>query len=316
MGFLTTFETVIILLAMAIPGFIIAKTKMINADKGIKVLSIMLLYVCQPFITINAFLNTEFNKDILINLVLMIVITAFLMTVLLLIGYAMFFKDKGSPKRDVFAFAGSLSNAGYMAIPLLQMLTNNNSEIILYATASLVGFNLVGWTLGTYILSNDKKFISIKNVFLNLPTLSFFIVLPFFILNLNFARFPQLDSVANAIGLFANMMAPISMMIIGMQFSKMKFRELFSDYRVYVTSFFKLLFSPALAFGIMYLLGLFLDVSAIQLNIITMAAMPSATLVMMFSAIHNSDTKSAAKIVLLSTIFSIGTIPLTLYLFV
>lgn len=316
MGFLVTLETVVILLAMAIPGFIITKLKMIEADKAIKVLSVVLLYVCQPFITVNAFLNTQFDKSILLNLVFMIVITAALMTMLIFIGYAVFFKDKGNKKRDVFAFASSLSNAGYMAIPLLQMLTNNNSEIILYATASLVGFNLVGWTIGTYILSKNKKFISIKNAFFNLPTISFLVVLPFFIFNLNFIRFPQLDSVAKAVALFANMMAPVSMMIIGMQFSKMKFTELFNDYRVYITCFIKLLFSPLLAFGIWHLANVFIDLSAIKLNIIVMAAMPSATLVMMFSALYDSDTRSAAKIVLLSTLLSIATIPLTLYLFV
>lgn len=315
MGFFITLQTVAILLAMAIPGFIITKLKMIDADKGIKVLSVVLLYVCQPFITVNAFLNTSFDKTILINLVFMVVITAITMTALVFIAYAIFFKDKDSQKRDVFSFASSFSNAGYMAIPLLQILTNNNSQIILYATASLVGFNLVGWTLGIFLLSKEKKYITVKNVFLNLPTLSFIIVLPLFLLNLNFLRFPSLSPVANAVNLFANMMAPVSMMIMGMQFSRIKLKELFSDYRVYVTSVIKLILSPILAFGLFHLFNLFIDISAIKLNVITMAAMPAATLVMMFSAIYNSDTKSSAKAVLITTIFSIITIPLSIFLF-
>ncbi len=315
MDFLTTLETVVILLAMAIPGFIITKSKMVEADKAIKVLSVILLYICQPFITINAFLNTPFNKDILINLVLMIVLTAIIMGVLLLLAFALFFRDKNSPKRDVFSFASALGNAGYMAIPMLQIMTNS-SQIILYATASLVGFNLISWTLGTYILSKEKRFISLKNILFNLPTLTFLITLPFFILNLNFVRFPQLHSLANGVSLFANMMAPVSMLIIGMQFSKIKFTEIFTDYRVYIASAFKLIFSPIFAWGILLLMGIFIDISAIKLNIIVMAAVPSATLVTMFSSLHNSDTNSAAKIVLVSTLLSILTIPLCLYLFV
>lgn len=312
MDFLVTLQTVAILLSMAIPGFIITKTKLVDADKAINVLSIVLLYVCQPFITVNAFLNTEFHKSIVLDLFLMIFLTGLIMALLLLIAYALFYRDKGTAKRDVFSFASALGNTGYMAIPMLQIMTNS-SQIILYATASLVGFNLVSWTLGTYILSGQKKFISIKNIIFNLPTFTFLIILPLFVLNLNFIRFPQLSLLANAVNLFSNMMAPVSMLIIGMQFSKIKFVDIFNDYRLYIASAFKLIFSPLFAAGILLLTGLIIDVSAIKLNIIVMAAVPSATLVMMFSALYKSDTESAAKIVLISTLLSIITMPLCLY---
>lgn len=316
MNFLLTFETVGVLLAMSIPGFIIIKLKLISAENGIKVLSVFLLYICQPFITVNAFLNTEFHSAILLNIIFVIIITALLMVILLYIGKAAFFKDKLSQKRDVYSFASSLGNVGYIAIPFLQVLTHNNSEIILYATSSLVGFNFIGWTLGCYFISRDKKHISLKNAVLNLPTLSFLIVLPFFIFNLNFIRFPHLASLANASNLFANMMAPVAMTILGMQFAKMKFKELINDYRAYIACFIKLLLSPVIAVGLFYFFNLFVDLSAIKLNIVVLAAMPTATLVMMFSAIYDSDTKSAARVLLLSTLFSVITLPLVLMVFI
>ena len=50
---------------MAIPGFIIAKAKLIkNTDNVINFLSIMLLYVCQPFVTFNAFFTTDFDLNV------------------------------------------------------------------------------------------------------------------------------------------------------------------------------------------------------------------------------------------------------------
>ena len=55
MNFLIALQTVAVLLAMAIPGFIVSKLKLLDVDKGIKTLSVILLYVCQPFITANAF---------------------------------------------------------------------------------------------------------------------------------------------------------------------------------------------------------------------------------------------------------------------
>lgn len=316
MAFLTTLQTVGILLAMGIPGFIIAKLKLINAKIAIRVLSIILLYICQPFIAANAFLNTSFEMEILVNLIVIIVITITLMVALLYIGKAVFFKDKLTQKRDVFSFAGSLGNVGYMCIPFLQLLTNYNHEIILYATASIVGFNLVAWTLGCYFITKDKRHISIKHIFLNLPTISFIIILPFFILNLNFITFPQLAPLADMTRLFSEMMAPVSMTILGIQFSQMKLKELIDDYRVYVVSFIKLIVSPALAFLMWWLINLVVDIQAIRLNLIALAAMPSATIVMMFASIYNSDSVSAAKAVLVSSLLSVVTIPLALYAFV
>ncbi|MFW5779911.1 MAG: AEC family transporter [Bacillota bacterium] len=316
MAFLNTLQTVGILLAMGIPGFIIAKLKLIDTKSAIKALSVILLYICQPFIAANAFLNTSFDKTILINLVMVIVITIVLMVALLYIGKAVFFKDKLTPKRDVFSFAGSLGNVGYMCIPFLQLLTNNDHEVILYATASIVGFNLVAWTLGCFFITKNKKHISIKHIFLNLPTISFIIILPFFILNLNFNTVPQLAPLADMTRLFSEMMAPVSMTILGIQFSQMKFRELIDDYRVYVMSFIKLIVSPALAFFLWWLVNLMVDIEAVRMNIIALAAMPSATLVMMFCSIYDSDSLSAAKAVLVSSILSVITIPLALFAFV
>ncbi|MDD4316105.1 MAG: hypothetical protein PHC84_02965, partial [Clostridia bacterium] len=125
MNFLLTLRTVGILLAMAIPGFIIIKIKLTKADDAIKALSVILLYICQPFITVNAFLNTAFDSRILVNLIFVLLITTILMTALLYLAYFVFRKDKGSPKRGVFSFASSFGNVGYMAIPFLQILTNN-----------------------------------------------------------------------------------------------------------------------------------------------------------------------------------------------
>ncbi|HHU43814.1 MAG: AEC family transporter [Bacillota bacterium] len=316
MAFLTTLQTVGILLAMAIPGFIVTKLKLIDSESGVKVLSVVLLYICQPFITANAFLNTRFETDILVNLILIIALTTILMIALLYIAKFSLFKDKDSPKRDVYSFASSLGNVGYMCIPFLQLLTDNNHEVILYATASLVGFNLVAWTLGCFFITKDKRHISLKNIFLNLPTISFIVILPFFILNWNFITFPKLKPLADAAGLFSSTMAPLSMTILGMQFSKINIKELVRDYRVYIVSFIKLILSPTIAFLILWATSLFVDIQAIKLNFIALAAMPSATNVMMFSSIYNSDNASAAKAVLMTSILSVVTIPLAVWAFV
>lgn len=316
MNFLLTFKSIFILLAMSIPGYIIAKTKLVKSQSAIKILSILLLYVCQPFITINAFLNTNFDKKIALNLVWIFLFTFLSIIIIMGISQLIFSKDKGKQNKDIYSFACSFGNIGYLCIPFLQVLTNNNTEIILYATCSLVAFNLLVWTLGSYIITKDKKYISLKKTFLNPPTLTFILVLPFFIFNINFIRFPSLNFISDAFALFADMTGPLSMLILGLKFSEMKFVEIFNDYRVYITCLIKLLITPIVIFSLYHLFNLFIDLQSLKLNLIALSAMPCATNVMMFASLFDSDGKAAARSVLLSSLLSIITIPFVLMLMI
>lgn len=315
MSFLLSLEAVGILLAMAVPGFIIGKLKKVDTDAAIKTLSVILLYVCQPFININSFLNTPFRSETLLNLVFVFLIAAILMVFLLIISAYFFKKLRFLPENTagIYANCAALGNIGYLCVPFLQVLTND-TEVILYASTGMVAFNLVAWTLGTYYITGDKKHISLKKAVLNVPTLSFLLVLPFFLLNLNFLRTDKLSTVANACAMFANLTAPLSMMILGLRFTSISIKDLFLDKAAYIASGIKLLLSPAIAIGLYYLFSLFVDISAIKLNIIALSAMPAATVTMMFCSIFNKDSKAAARTMLLSSILSIITIPLFLLL--
>lgn len=312
--FLTSLQTVALLLLMAIPGFIIAKIKMVDVTKAVSFISVLLLYVCQPFITFNSFLNTTYNSSILVNLCVVFAVTAVLMTGLALLARLAFSYDKNVDRRGQMSYASAMGNIGYMCIPFLQMLRPGDSVIILYATSAIAAFNLIAWTLGNYLITGDKKFISIKRAVLNPATLSLLVALPLFICNINFVRFDGLSGVANVCSLFANLVGPLSMTMLGMKFAESKLKEFFLDYRVYAAAGFKLVLSPVIAFCLTLLLSTFMNVEPIALNIIALSAMPTANNVMMFSSLYGKDTAFAAKLVLISTILSVITIPLALML--
>ena len=73
--FLTSFESVALLLVMAVPGFIVAKLNMVNKGEAVKFLSVTMLYILQPFVTVNSFLNTDFSMDILWNMLAIFLFT-------------------------------------------------------------------------------------------------------------------------------------------------------------------------------------------------------------------------------------------------
>ena len=237
-------------------------------------------------------------------------------------SFAMRFAPFGRDAGGVIAYGGAFGNVGYMCIPFLQLMAPGNHVIILYATVSVVAFNLMAWTVGNFALTGDKRHISLKRALLNPPTLSFIIALPLFMLNLNFLKAETLSGAAYEIvsgirevtTLFADMVGPLAMVLLGLKLADIRFKELFSDGRVYIAAGIKLIFFPLFGVAVTALMSLFMNVEPIALNLIAMSAMPCAQNVIMFSTIYDKDSDLAAKQVTVATLLSVVTIPVMLLL--
>lgn len=319
--FLTGAISVGMLLLMAVPGFILGKMRSVNSESAVKFLSVMLLYILQPFVTFDSFLNTAYDPEVLINIVIVFVFTCVTIGAVLAVGsIAMRFTKFGKDVGGVIAYGGAFGNVGYMCIPFLQLMAPGDYVIILYATVSVVAFNLMAWTVGNFALTGDKRHISLKRALLNPPTLSFIFALPLFLLNLNFLKAEGLTGAAlkivsgiqEVIGLFSDMVGPLAMVLLGLKLADIRFGELFADGRVYIAAGIKLIFFPLFGVALTALMSLFMNVESISLNLIAMSAMPCAQNVIMFSTLYDKDSALAAKEVTVSTLLSIITIPVML----
>lgn len=319
--FLTGAISVGMLLLMAVPGFILGKMRSVNTESAVKFLSVMLLYILQPFVTFDSFLNTAYDPEVLINIVIVFVFTCVTIGAVLAVGsFAMRFTKFGKDVGGVIAYGGAFGNVGYMCIPFLQLMAPGDYVIILYATVSVVAFNLMAWTVGNFALTGDKRHISLKRALLNPPTLSFILALPLFLLNLNFLKAEGLTGAAlkvvsgiqEVIGLFSDMVGPLAMVLLGLKLADIRFGELFADGRVYIAAGIKLIFFPLFGVALTALMSLFMNVESISLNLIATSAMPCAQNVIMFSTLYDKDSALAAKEVTVSTLLSIVTIPVTL----
>lgn len=319
--FLTGAISVGMLLLMAVPGFILGKMRSVNTESAVKFLSVMLLYILQPFVTFDSFLNTAYDPEVLINIVIVFVFTCVTIGAVLAVGsFAMRFTKFGKDVGGVIAYGGAFGNVGYMCIPFLQLMAPGDYVIILYATVSVVAFNLMAWTVGNFALTGDKRHISLKRALLNPPTLSFILALPLFLLNLNFLKAEGLTGAAlkivsgiqEVIGLFSDMVGPLAMVLLGLKLADIRFGELFADGRVYIAAGIKLIFFPLFGVALTALMSLFMNVESISLNLIAMSTMPCAQNVIMFSTLYDKDSALAAKEVTVSTLLSIVTIPVTL----
>ncbi len=313
--FLTSFVNILVLLAMAIPGFIITKLKLIDTAKVCKFISIMLLYVCHPFIAFNSFLNNDFDISILTNILAVAGFTIAFTLAMLAIARLTSFWEKDRDRRALTVYGSAMSNLGFMCIPFLQILMPDNSLVTLYASTSVVAFNLVAWTIGNYVITGDIKYVKFKKAIINPPMISFLIVLPLFIFNINFIQYPQLESIQTMCSTFAGIVGPLAMTMLGIRLAGFTFKELFLDAKLYFSATLKLIVCPCVAFGIIAIMSTFYDVSDIKLNLVIMSAMPTATNMMMFTTMYNKDSHTAGKISFMSAVLSILTIPLAMHFF-
>ena len=89
--FKTTLIMVGIMLAYAVPGFILIKTKFVKTD-SISAFSKLLMFVCQPALTLYSFNKADFTKQLGINLLIFLAIITAVQLIFIGIFYLIFRK--------------------------------------------------------------------------------------------------------------------------------------------------------------------------------------------------------------------------------
>jgi predicted permease len=170
--------------------------------------------------------------------------------------------------------------------------------------------NVLGWTVGSAIIAQDIKYMSLKKVFVNPAMIGVGVALLIYVSGINFPA--ELDSMISAA---ARMATPLSMIVMGMRLATMDIKNMFTDLRIYLTVAVKQLLMPLIAFGTVMLL-LFttkVDVSLLRVFFITCSC-PAASIVLNFAEIVGEGQKNAANLVLISTLLSIVTLPVMMLL--
>ena len=321
-NFFDVFITVVFLLALAIPGFIFAKTKMLPSSAS-QTLSILVLYGCQPVLIITSFQGCAFNADIAVNMLLTALIATAVHLLMFALVKVMFAKWADDDKVKLVKYLGVFSNCGFMGLPFLQSLFTEpslQSELIIYCAVVLAVFNILNWTFGVYILTGERKEISVKKILLNPVIIAVFISLILFVAlpNRLVDLMPQnspLDKVLEkfmaSLQYLTNVVTPLSMIVIGIRLANIDMKQLFTDKWAYAITVVKLI---VMSFVTMFFVA-YLPISAtIKYTIFFLLAMPSAASGAMMAVRFGKNGDFASVAVLLSTIFSIVTLPL-LYVF-
>ncbi len=305
LSFWTVLISVAVLLGYAVPGFLLRKTRAIT-PANLGSLVAVLIYCFQPLLTISNFQSLDYEKSLLPGMGLMFVLSAASQVLGFLVVKLAFWKLKLSPSaKGVQTFTAVFGNCGFMGIPLIKAVLPGQPLAVLYAGVYIVTFNLLSWTLGVYMLTGDRKYISLKSLLFNPPTVALVVALPLFFFNVRLREINLM--LGSAVDLLGSMTTPISMIIMGARLADVGIREFASDLSAYAVSALKLLVLPIMLYGALY----FLPVSQLMKTcLVLITAMPSAASAVALAEKFGGDGRLGAKTMLVCTLFSVLTIPI------
>ncbi len=307
-AFLIILKNVLIFVALAVPGFILAKTKLMGEKEG-GVLSKLLVYVGMPFLIISGVAKITFNSEALTALGVSALIGVAFHVILILVS--IYLTGKGEKaKTGMERFCMIFSNNGFIGIPLALAVFGGESLVFTCVIVINIITNLAMYIWGTRMVAENPEPLSWKKIVFNPLLIAFAIGV---IINLTgvMKSVPETVTFSNYL---SNLVTPLSMIIIGLKLGDVKFKKFFMNIKMYYVSAMKLISVPVVIVGILLLIRLGLPISneIIEGTFIAFA-MPTAGLAPAYAKMYRGDEENAVSFTLGTTVFCVATIPL-LYL--
>ena len=219
-----------------------------------------------------------------------------------------FYKIK-EPNRSQMMAGGILTNLGFLGFPLIYAMYGSNGLYI----ASIVNMvsNVFTYTLGLTIIkrNSEKQGKLTARDLLNNTNIAAFCG---FIILLTGFNLPEiLRIVFRELG---NTTGVLSMIIIGLMLGETDIKSIFKEKHAYVMTIYRLILLPIFLI-ILFKLNLLRIDPFVEKICIILFSMPVATIVGIFSTSYDVDPDFATKIVIMSTLFCIVSLPIILFLY-
>ncbi len=294
---LTVAMQVLTLFIIMLVGYIFGKGQLLN-DKSVSGITNIILYVATPAAILQSFTSEIKTAEKTKNLFFLFLATVLIHIIAIIIA-RLVVRDKDNQKERVMRFAVIFSNCGYMSFPLQKAILGDIG--VFYGAMFVAVFNVILWSYGAFLMSGDKKSIQPKKLLLNPTIIAVVVALLLYATSIKPPSF-----LSNALTHLGNLNTPLPMLVIGYNLSTFKITKIFTDKKVYWPTAIRLVFVPLISLVILYLLGL----KGIPLIACTVAASaPAAAVSAMFADKFGGDAALSSRIVSVSTLLSIVTMP-------
>jgi predicted permease len=284
-------------------GYLILKLGILN-ENACKSFTRLLLLVVSPVVIVYSF-QIKFNVSLLHGLIISAVSAIGAHVFAIIIGQLVFNKRTASDEsRSVLRFAVVYSNGGFIGLPLLAAVIGTRG--IFYASVYIAVFNIFVWTHGVALFSGKADKRALVKLALNPNIIAVFIGLLLFCFSVHIPSLPY-DGMKYVYNLFT----PLAMIVIGARLAQLDPLTLITDRRVLPGIALRNLAVPLVAIFVLHFAGVS---GELLLACLIPIACPIAGNTVLFADMYGADTKFPTRLMSLSTLFSVVSIPLLVYI--
>ena len=286
---------VAVILVVILVGYLVTRRRMLT-ERGASEVTTLLIKLVTPCVIINSFLG---SADRLGAYELLMAVALPVLWMGIALGLSLLcFRKEPEERQKVLRFATLFSNTGFMGIPLVQGIVGDTG--VIYASFGVVVFNILCWTYGYSMMSGGAK-MNLKTLLLNPGVIGLAFGLPIYFLGL---KLPAV--VSEPLGLLADLNTPLAMLVIGTYIAGADLHSFMSDMAVYRASFLRLIAAPLIYLGLLLVIQ---PGETLFVSTMVQAATPVAANTVLFAVQYKRDSELASKLVAVSTVLSIITIP-------
>lgn len=267
--------------------------------QGSKDMATLLLYLVIPAVLINSFCGIAATPQAWGQLAVSSILGGLALLLAIMVSRWIY------PRAPIDHFAAAFSNAGFMGVPLVQAVLGPGAVFYLVGFVALL--NILQWTYGVGVLTGRATAFRGKTLLCNPITLATLLGLALFATGLG-SRLPT--GVTTALQGVAALNAPLAMLVLGVYLAQTKPAALVATPQLYGVGAVRLLVIPLLTLALLWLVPVSRE---IRLTILMVAAAPVGANVAVYAQLHEMDYSYACQTVALSTLLSVATLPLVVW---
>ena len=300
-------EQIIKLFIVMAIGYGAAKTGYITVQFK-DIISNVIKKITLPLLIVTSMMSKELSSEVLVNTGIAALSALVVIVVLYGAGLlsAKIFRLK-EPTKTVHSLVTATGNVVFLGYPVISAVYG--ADGLYYAVIYGIINDLFLWSIGVYLVNKSTGKSTSKEALkklLNPNTLSCVVGILFMLLGIKFPK-TLFDTLSGVGHLTTN----LSMIFIGMVLSTVNITKIYKRVSMLVIIVLKMVITPVIA---AFLLSKFGINPVVCGAIVLQIAMPAQTVMSIITNEAGSDVSYSAEYIFLSTIISIGTLPLVYYL--
>ena len=196
------------------------------------------------------------------------------------------------------------ANCGFIGIPLINGILG--IEGVFYLTAYITALNLIVWSHGQAIMRGTMELKTALKNFIQPATVAIGLGIVCFLFRI---RIPEI--LASPLKMVGDMNTPLAMLVAGGSLAEGNLLGALKKTRAYRISFLKLILIPVIS---ILILSLVPAERIYVMTILVAIACPTAATGSMFALQYNKNSNYASELFIITTVFSLVTIPLMVLL--